>query len=412
VRVNAPDLSDEERYAFDAGENMSRGGKPWVFDGGDRLVSAEGQRYEYDSCGNRTRAVDPSGAVMRFEYDDEGQLGRVERADGTVVEFRYDAFGRRVLKRVGDRGTRYVWQEDRILMEIDSDGRRRLFVYYPGSFVPIGWVDHDGEESRSYFLHTDHMGRPQEATDESGRLVWAPVYDAYGRVLRHAVAEVECPLRSIGQYSDPETGLYYNRYRYFDPVTACYLTPDPIGLDGGINPYRYCSNPLGWADPLGLAGERPCWQASQIPPIYDGSRALQTLSKALVEKDPFRQAELLVEGERLLAQDHGITVLEWRGDETNIHNKKQRDPGVQGDRGMVLYDQRIILVGEPGGTRRAAELQHEAGAILLADQNPPTASQLAENPSSWKNSIPRMSEGGWSTHALDKHGKERARDDE
>src|SRR5262245_24553458 len=295
VAVGTPLATDEERYAFDAGENMSRGEAQWEFGAGDALVQAEGQRYEYDACGNRVRAVDASGLATSYAYDDQGQLVRVERPDGTRLEFHYDAFGRRVRKRVGDRETRFVWQESRVLMEIHGDGRRRLFIYYPGSFFPIGWVDDDGTHARSYFLHTDHMGRPQEATDESGALVWAPVYDAFGNVRSHVAAVVECPLRSVGQYCDEETGLYYNRHRYFDPVVARYLTPDPVGLDGGINPYQYCSNPLGWADPLGLMPRRPplCWQPSQIPPIYDGSRALQVLSQAIFERDPARQAEMI-----------------------------------------------------------------------------------------------------------------------
>jgi RHS repeat-associated protein len=60
------------------------------------------------------------------------------------------------------------------------------------------------------------------------------------------------PLRLAGQYADAETGLHYNRYRFYDPETGHYLTPDPIGIDGGLNAYAYCSDPLNVVDPLGL----------------------------------------------------------------------------------------------------------------------------------------------------------------
>ncbi|MFJ7313561.1 RHS repeat-associated core domain-containing protein, partial [Pseudomonas sp. NPDC098747] len=61
------------------------------------------------------------------------------------------------------------------------------------------------------------------------------------------------PLRFQGQYFDEESGLHYNRHRYYDPRLGRYLTPDPIKLAGGINQYQYVPNPTGWVDPLGLS---------------------------------------------------------------------------------------------------------------------------------------------------------------
>ncbi|MDH2433502.1 RHS repeat-associated core domain-containing protein [Pokkaliibacter sp. MBI-7] len=60
------------------------------------------------------------------------------------------------------------------------------------------------------------------------------------------------PLRFQGQYFDDESGLHYNRHRYYDPHTGRYISQDPIGLLGGLNPYRYAPNPVNWVDPLGL----------------------------------------------------------------------------------------------------------------------------------------------------------------
>jgi len=61
------------------------------------------------------------------------------------------------------------------------------------------------------------------------------------------------PLRFQGQYFDAETGLHYNRHRYYNPDVGRYLTPDPVKLAGGVNGYRYAMNPTGWVDPLGLS---------------------------------------------------------------------------------------------------------------------------------------------------------------
>ncbi|WP_337075987.1 RHS repeat-associated core domain-containing protein, partial [Aeromonas veronii] len=62
------------------------------------------------------------------------------------------------------------------------------------------------------------------------------------------------PLRFQGQYFDAETGLHYNRHRYYQPETGRFITPDPVGLLGGLNVYRYGINPLRWVDPSGLSG--------------------------------------------------------------------------------------------------------------------------------------------------------------
>lgn len=62
-----------------------------------------------------------------------------------------------------------------------------------------------------------------------------------------------------GQWLDEESGLAYNRFRYYDPETACYLNSDPIGLEGGSTPYFYVHNPWDFVDPIGLK----CWTAAK-----------------------------------------------------------------------------------------------------------------------------------------------------
>nr|WP_046335607.1 RHS repeat-associated core domain-containing protein [Xenorhabdus bovienii] len=67
-------------------------------------------------------------------------------------------------------------------------------------------------------------------------------------------AEFDPGLKYAGQWLDEESGLVYNRFRYYSTVAGCYLTPDPIGLLGGFNPYGYVHNPSNWIDPWGLCG--------------------------------------------------------------------------------------------------------------------------------------------------------------
>lgn len=75
----------------------------------------------------------------------------------------------------------------------------------------------------------------------------------WGQVIAvSATPGLDCPLRFAGQYHDDETGLHYNLYRFYDPGTASYVSPDPLGLQPAPNDHAYVLNPLIWADPLGL----------------------------------------------------------------------------------------------------------------------------------------------------------------
>jgi len=108
------------------------------------------------------------------------------------------------------------------------------------------------------FIHGDHLGTPLFATDEVGQVVWSATRLPFGEATVSDDPDGdgsphELNLRFPGQYHDPETGLHYNHFRMYDPSLGRYLRSDPLGLDGGTNPYLYAhANPVRWADPLGL----------------------------------------------------------------------------------------------------------------------------------------------------------------
>jgi RHS repeat-associated protein len=93
--------------------------------------------------------------------------------------------------------------------------------------------------------------------DAAGAEVWSAQIDAYGTLRTLTGARTACPFRWPGQYEDPETGLYYNRCRYFDPTAGIYVSSDPLGLRGGFALFAYVSDPTAAIDPLGLAACGP-----------------------------------------------------------------------------------------------------------------------------------------------------------
>jgi len=95
------------------------------------------------------------------------------------------------------------------------------------------------------------QGVPQELVDERGKLVWQGSFDDWGRLIAEQ-GTTTCRLRLPGQIADDETGLHYNRFRYYSPDVGQFVSADPIGFAGGANHYRFSPNGVNWTDPLGL----------------------------------------------------------------------------------------------------------------------------------------------------------------
>ncbi|HCP8487276.1 TPA: RHS repeat protein, partial [Escherichia coli] len=105
-----------------------------------------------------------------------------------------------------------------------------------------------------HLYHCDHRGLPLALISEDGNTVWSAEYDEWGNLLNEENPHhVYQSYRLPGQQHDEESGLYYNRNRYYNPLLGRYITQDPIGLAGGWSLYAYPLNPVNGIDPLGLS---------------------------------------------------------------------------------------------------------------------------------------------------------------
>jgi RHS repeat-associated protein len=116
--------------------------------------------------------------------------------------------------------------------------------------VPIAQKEGAGASPWIHYVG-DLNETPEELVDASGRLVGRMDRSTFGAATPAPGSRVTTPFRAPGQLADPETGLYYNRCRYYDPETGHFISPDPIGLAGGENLYAPGPNPIGWYDPMG-----------------------------------------------------------------------------------------------------------------------------------------------------------------
>ena len=217
---------------------------------GNRLLLQGDKKFTYDARGNlvqETRGQDGKH-VKRFTYNLNNQLIEVKSSQrDQSVRFKYDPLGRRIEKQDAFGTTRYLWTDNLLAQEQRNDSKK-TYVYEPQSFKPIAQV-HNG---KVYHYHLDHLGTPRELTNSEGKIVWKAKYKTYGNLAIKEVEEIENNLRFQGQYFDEETGLHYNRFRYYHPGTGQFINQDPIGLLGGLNNYQYAPNPVQWIDPLGL----------------------------------------------------------------------------------------------------------------------------------------------------------------
>ncbi|WP_196893451.1 RHS repeat-associated core domain-containing protein [Aureivirga marina] len=232
-----------------------------------QLLKDEKFKYKYDAIGN---LIEKSNLFEKWKYhwNQKGMLGEVVRPDGAKVSFTYDALGRRLTKTFGEETTYFVWNGDvpihqwtckteETTRSINENGELQqeipkdliTWVFEEGTFVPIAKLQNE----QSYSIITDYLGTPTAAYDKNGQKVWSCELDIYGKVRSIEGKRSFIPFRYQGQYHDHETGLYYNRFRYYCTDIGTFISQDPIGLAGGMpNMYSYVSDVGAYLDPLGL----------------------------------------------------------------------------------------------------------------------------------------------------------------
>ncbi|MCS3525956.1 RHS repeat-associated core domain-containing protein [Acinetobacter johnsonii] len=255
------------------------------------------QQYQYDAYGQLIRQKSSQGD-LNLEWDVYGRMIKSRNSQYTA-EYRYDALGRRIQKRskhhhTGDEhNIIYGWDGDTLAYE-STEQATKHYIYEKDSFVPMlqavyqspielhqtpDWSDKPYSVHRDplwkttkqskgfddvWFYHCDHLGTPQEMSDHTGAIIWKAEYKAWGECKAEKAKSsffenseiISNNIRFQGQYFDLETGLHYNRYRYYSPYVGRYVSKDPIGLLGGFNTFVYVSDPNGWVDPYGLYGTR------------------------------------------------------------------------------------------------------------------------------------------------------------
>lgn len=247
-------MGTQEQFVYDSTGNIIQFDEITLsYGAGDRLERRGESQYYYDGNGRLIKKVEPGTVELKvwlFSWDAEDQLRSVTTPNGEVWEYQYDALGRRIVKQGPEQTIRLVWDGDVVAHEVENEAVKSYWVFDPEGFAPLAKIQNE----QLYSVICDHLGTPKELLDKQGRVVWAVSYRAWGTIDQIGVEEVDCPIRFPGQWADAESGLYYNRFRFYDPENGRFVSSDPIRLLGGLNCYLYINNPIKWVDPIGLSG--------------------------------------------------------------------------------------------------------------------------------------------------------------
>jgi len=223
------------------------------YDANANITSETGWTYIYDLSNQLTRVLQGSNQVAEYTYNGAGQRTKKVTQTETRI-FHYDLKGHLIAETntTGQMLAEYVYL-----------GYQLLSMIKPGEAV--------------YYFHNDHLGTPQVLTDDTQTIAWKAVYTPFGDAVT-SIATVENSFRFPGQYYDPETGLHYNYFRYYNPQIGRYITPDPIGLWGGINLFVYgLNNPSKYTDEYGDQVQGPYVPGNPPDPRTSASDFLKKL---------------------------------------------------------------------------------------------------------------------------------------
>ena len=249
-----------------------------LYQQGNKLNRIGNDYYSYDKAGRlvkKTAIKDGfRGKTLYYRWNGNNQLESLTNEWGEVWYYKYDALGRRIEKACPQRNTKttYLWDGDQVAYQeterhntLESQ-RHNVFNGWELIAQQDSYFKTDLRNQHKTWTQTTNYavcqpnGQPLALFNPQGKRTWRKAPNSlWGLPLLESWESKQAePLNPnllfAGQYFDQESGLAYNRFRYYDPQSGCYLKSDPIGLNGGETPYAYVHNPWDWLDPFGLAG--------------------------------------------------------------------------------------------------------------------------------------------------------------
>ena len=242
-----------ESYMYDdvGNRTASHQGSIYGYLAFNRLVSADGTSFGYDTNGNQTSKSDTSGS-WTYLWDYENRLKQASLGSGVSVTYSYDALGRRAQRTSSVGGTeKFVYDGADVVRDLDA-ANATLAEYLNGRGID-NKLRQTTSGTASYFI-SDHLGSTRALADGNGNIASSLGYHSFGNVTSGSASTRHT---YTGREIDFESGLMYYRSRSYDATQGRFVSEDPIGFKAGINFYAYVeNNPLRYSDPTGLCPQK------------------------------------------------------------------------------------------------------------------------------------------------------------
>ncbi len=249
-------------YSYDANGNRTMASYAV---GTDNQVAGDGTwSYTYDAVGNMIqKSKGASQETWYYGYDDENHLTSVRQTtNGTMnellVTYTYDVYDQRIQEvkwqsSPGTTTTEFVWSNGQVVMELNgSNAVQERYLW--GDAVDQLFARIDGNGTAWWYL-MDRLGSVRDVLSVSGVSQDHTDYTAYGVITSQTSTSAQGLYGFTSREYDAQTGLQYNRARYYNPSTGTWMSEDPSGfVAGDSNLYRYTrGTPLNSTDPTGLS---------------------------------------------------------------------------------------------------------------------------------------------------------------
>jgi RHS repeat-associated protein len=264
-----------DSFSYDVAGNITPAGESRSYDAAtNRLTARGGDSYGYDAAGDLTSWSQAGGCAWSYTYDALDRLVAVSCGGALVARYAYDVLGRRIVKRVYSGSNagylRMIYRGGEVTAETDSAGNALTLSYTWGLAGDDLLAVHRHSDGAHWYVVQDQRHSVRGLVDRDGSATWRVSwrYRAYGAALDSAgTAPVALRYRWIGREYDVETGFYYARARYYDPVVQRFVQEDPSGFASSSNLYAYGNGgPTGGRD---LSGMKSQWDEYISDDVYN-----------------------------------------------------------------------------------------------------------------------------------------------